>query len=426
MNTIRKFQQILLKAALLLMVCTSAAVTDDGNPARSGPTSKKGVSQKVDKIELLRWKMSDHRYRALAWAQMADFDEAIRELREADKLFQTIKVLSEKGDKGLVPWNFDLNNEVILMRLRAEAHKIMLKQFNLPGNTLGFIRIVPYKGTPKPRWSVIYIVPPKTLTKAKVATALMRYSCRYHIPGSRSYIAMYADEGAVSHISERTFKKVAEVAVPEGFTPTYVHHNNSGFHLVQLTGEVPGAIKYTIGAMLLREGKLVVLSSGPCAGPVVVPRTGKNRIDALIADPLLTVIWAVKKTDKGLIIAKYQGTLFHWNQTITCEGNDIVEIARKEGRQWKNLFSAAEPKRISLDQAKLLGRFYGMRHELKRSRVITGSLFWSDPAITFDKDKRQWMLKYSWGRMEISGAFSTIVLDEHGKLLDISMFIVPR
>ena len=418
MGRSRQFRIVGPGIARLLSCLVWAALARAGQPGRA-----KGA----DEIQVLREQIAAHRDRALAWARMADFAEATRELGEADRLFQVIKALASNQPKGRrATRGWDFGHELRLMRLRAKAHRTTLEQFGLPSNSLGFIQIVRYKGTPEPLCSVIYTVPPKSLTKETVAADPMLYGYGAHVPGSRSYIATHTVKRPEGAVAKGSFEKVRQVAVPEGYTPFLVLLNNSGFQLVKMTRHVAvGAVPYDpTGAMLLRNGKVVELSAGPCAGPVVISSSPKHRIDALATDGLVTCLWAMRKTGKGAVIAVHRGRLCHWEETVTLEGKHIAEIATNDSRGWKKEFSAEAPKRLSIQLVKKLGLLYGMRHQLDRYRVVTSGFLLGDPTVKFDQARRRWRLEYQWGHMAVAGGRRTIILDERGRLIDLSEFIV--
>ena len=64
-----------------------------------GRAGQPGRPKGADEIQVLREQIATHRNRALAWAWMADFAEATRELGEADRLFQVIKALAALYDE---------------------------------------------------------------------------------------------------------------------------------------------------------------------------------------------------------------------------------------------------------------------------------------------------------------------------------------
>ena len=411
-----------LTAVLLAAVCVPAAA---GNRA---PTGK--PAPKVDELLVLGRKLAEHRNRSLAWTRMAYFGEAIRELGEADRVFQALQVLAGQQGGGAKPagatgWDFDF--ELTTVRMRARAHQIMLDQFKLPADTMGFVLLVPYKKVEKPLHAVLYTVRPKTLTKQTIAADPMRYYPTTHVRGSRSAVATYAAKPPAPGRAGPAYEKVAEAAVPEGFTPFLVRQNYGGFLLVQMTShDGLRAVPYDpTGAMLLHDGKLAQLPAGPCKGPVIVGPGKPGRIDALATNGLITALFALKKTDKGAVIAQHNGRLLHWDYNITFEGKHVTEIAHHDSRGWHKEFSAAAGKRINARQAVRLAGLYVLRRQLQRDRICPYAFSWGDGKPAFDAKTRQWRVVYRWGRIEIAGGRRTVILDEHGKLVNISEFIVP-
>jgi len=413
-------------AVVVSLGCLVAIVVGGRDASHADETGAAAATQPVAKLRTLERGIGLHHTRALAWTRMGYYQRAVRELQEAGDLLQAAKLIANKMEP---PKNYVLNvdNEIQLVRLRAEAHSILLRQFALPADTLGFVKVVPYKKIQKDLWAVMYTVPPSGLTEKDIAADPMRYY-GYHCPGSRSFIATYEPQGAATGPATTRFKRIAEVALPRGISPMYVQRNSGGLMLVHTTAETPGkpAGGYGTTGVLLREGKLAHLAAGPCTGPIIIPRMDNVGLDGLIVHGSLTIFWAVRRTDKGLVMAEHQGNLFHLDRTVTFEGRNIVEIVPKSDPESAERFSAGDGKPITTDQAILLGRFYGMRHELNRYPVSIGSRYWRNPAVTFDKDKRLWTLTYSWGSMHITGGKSTIVLDRFGKLVSVSQFTVPR
>lgn len=419
MDRLRRLRRTALTAALL-------AAT--GVPAGAGGA---GIEKKADSLLPLQKKLAEHRNRSLAWTRMAYFDEAARELGRADRVFQALQVLVGQQGGGAKPagaTGWDLGFELTTVRMRARAHTLVLDQFKLPADTMGFIQAVPYKKVEKPLYAVLYTVRPKGLTKETIAADVMRYYPTSHVRGSRSAVATYAAKPPSPGKAGPTYEKVAEVAVPEGFTPFLVRQNYGGVLLVQMTShDGLRAVPYDpTGAMLLHDGKLAHLPAGPCKGPVVVTPRKTSRIHALATNGLMTALFALKKTDQGAVIAQHNGRLLHWDYNTTFEGKHITEIAHHGARGWQKEFSAAAGRRINGRQAVRLAGLYVLRRHLQRGRIYPYAFSVGDGTPTFDAKTRQWRVGYRWGRIEIAGGRRTVVLDEHGKLVGISEFIVPR
>lgn len=426
-------------AAVLGSLLAGAAALNGG----SGPGED--AAPKADDLTPLNKKLSDHQYRAMTWTRMNYFDHARRELRAADRVYQAMAVLAKQQEKPVpagVSLSWDLNLELEGLRLRAKARKLMIDAFKLPADTLGFIQAGPYKGMDKQLWYVTYTVPPKGLTSEAIAADPMRYYHSVHIPGSLSYVASYTAKGpvaALAHatfepvsLADVTFERVSLVAMPRGFTPTYVRLNHGGMLLVKMTShDGRGPVRFDpTGAMLLYEGQLVEIPFGPCKGPVVVPRPGDTGIDDLATDGQAITLFAMKRQGDGAVIVGHRGRLCHPEKRVTFEGKHISKIECRgtvdSKPAWVPEFRAGQAKRLARRQVLVLGRFYGIRYEFAGRRVVYPLRFGGEPQIAWDTAKRQWLLDYRWGRMEIAGGRRRIVIDEQGKLVSITETLVLR
>ena len=413
-------------ATLSLVACLAAS-------AAEGPASCPGPAD----LRRLRDRLDVHRDRASAWVHLTWFDEARRELIEADRIYRAMTLLvagttREETEAAVqqatgIVWN--LSDELHLLALRKQAHETAVKTFGLPANTLGHIVIAPYEKVDKPLWYVIYTVLPPSLKRETVADP-REYS--EHIPDSRSYVATYSAKGKASDMRGLTFEKAREAAVPEGWTPLDVCANHGATLLVRTTSHVAmtSTSNDPIGAIILSEGRIAELAEGPFAGPVVVPGSGENRIDALATDPLVTGLHALRNTEKGAVIAGYTHGGRHCDERVTFEGKNIVEIARQTLKDsapaWDIVYSAAVEKPLNHEQVTLLGRYYGLRHELAQRRVAINPISYLDPKKMDFVRERQWVLSYGWGHLEIAGGVRNIALDERGRLLSIDETISPK
>ena len=420
----------LLSIAILLTVAGALA------PAAAAPPPTAPVDRGLDgkQAQFLLRQIAFFRSRAYAWVRLTYFDEARRELREANGVFQAAVALSKKHtDVGTpcVSWTWNLSNELELLRLREKAHKLTLATFALPADTLGLVHIVPpYRSSPwrKPHrndWHVVYTTPPESLTKQAIAGDPMRFTAGLHIPGSRSYAAYYVMKPRPAPDAVAVFEKRNEVALPGGVTPYAVRTAGSGRVLVRTTRNtgLPPSNDYPTGAVLLVQGKIPRIAEGPCAGPVIVPGQGENRIDALATDWQATALYAMKNTKTVAVCATHTSTHRHLNEQVTFEGAHIVEITRPGNPNIKGdrttLFKPLPGKRLTHEQVKLLGRFYELRHELSRRRIVVNPMAFHKPKIEFNAPKGHWVLTYKWGRRRSLGGPRIVVLDAQGRLVSV-------
>ena len=394
---------------------------------------------KFDSLEPLVKQLSRHREFALAWTRMGYPAEAKRELAAAEDVYQAAVALSRPADYGeqmlrLLGFSWSLRVELEAVRMREKARMLMIETFGLPEETCGFILLVPYKSIPKARLYVIYTVAPPDLTKEKIGTNPMQYSVGTPIRGSRSFVATYAARGSDTlsePVSEpASFERIHNQALPPDHAPASVLANTGGILALQ-TARIPprGALEaFSAGAVLLKEGQVATLSEGPCAGPLVVPRNGSTGADALATDHLVTALWVLKNRDNGAEISVYRNRLANWNERVVFTGKNITEISHRRTVNsvltWVPFFRDSDTERLTRHQVQQLGFFYGLRHDLAGETVLCLSI-WREPQISFDPKSRQWRLAYHWGIREIAGGRRLIVLDEQGKLISLSEFIVP-
>ncbi|MFW6162633.1 MAG: hypothetical protein ACODAJ_07665 [Planctomycetota bacterium] len=241
-------------------------------------------------------------------------------------------------------------------------------------------------------------------------------------------MASYTVRGAEKEDGNRTMEKVAQIPVPDGFTPFHVRANNAGFQLVQLTSHVPvQAAPYDpTGAMLVHRGALVQVPEGPCKGPFIVSREKEHPIESAAVNGLLTAFFLMKRTERGAVIAVHEGRLFHYVERVLFEGKHVAEIARHGGGGWKPVFRHGQDKPLDRRQLQALGRYYTLMHDLERHRVVWATYPFAEPTIEFDPAAGTWRLEYSVGRRDLTGHFWTLTIGGDGKLLDYSASHVLR
>lgn len=411
---------------LSLIACLAVAAAD-------GPASRPSSAD----IQLLRDRLDLHRCRAEAWGHLTWFDDARRELREADRIYNDMRLLVPGTSKEAIDaalqkadgYEWNVQYDLYFLAARQQARDLAVKSFGLPANVLGHIVIAPYEKADKPLWCVIYTVPPANLKRENV-TDPRDYD--EHIAGSRSAIATYLAKGQAQDLKGLTFERLREAAVPEGWTPGDIWANENGMLLVQTTNHV-ATTKITgdpYGAVLLKDGRIVELAEKPFAGPVVVPGSGEFRIDALATDSTFRQLHVLRTTEKGAVIAAYTPDGRFCDERVTFEGKNIVEIAKQtpavDKPFWTTPYSSKDRKPLDRVQVGVLGFYYGLRYDLTRRRLNVNPVSYAGRyEIQEFVQERQWTVRNTYGNHAIAGVTRTITLDDHGRLVSISESITP-
>jgi hypothetical protein len=384
-----------------------------------GQTSRPGAvdAELARDIQALRGKMAYHRARSASWAELAQFDQALSELKHANEAWQAILTLTndlpaDQKVKWLTP-TFDLPQETAVIHAHQRAWEVAVRQFELPAETMGFVYVRQYQDVKPPLWSVAYRVRDKALTVERMAANLDRYVAGQIMPESKGFVAAYQADGP-------TVKRTSESEIPHGMAPYYFLGRPSGFLMVMTTG-----LRST-GGLLLHDGEVVELKNGPAKGPAVYPRESDKSIEHMAVNHLVTNLWVICPSDGNQILARYDSTRWDCLLKVTFSKGQITRIEEGvEGRR-QSIFNSADGKRLTAEQAKQLGAYYCLHRQMSKSGFLTPVGFFEPNSIKFDESSARWTLTYQRGRREIAGWFVTIVLDEKGGLVDFSEDVVLR
>lgn len=401
---------ILCSLAVMEGLCQPAI----GQASRSAPEEME-VSRD---IQALRGKMAYHRARSASWMELAQFDQALAELKHVNEAWQAIVTLTndlppDQRTKHLMP-TCDLLQEMAVIHAHQHVFELAVKQFRLPAETMGFVHVREYQDVKPPLWGVAYRVRDTALTVARMRANLDRYVAREAVPESRAFVAAYEIEGA-------TAKRTGQSEIPQGMAPYYFLTRSPGFLVVMTAGQ------RRTGGMLLHAGVVVELKNGPAEGPAVYPRISDKVIQHMAVDEM-TNLWVICPADGNQVLARYDSMGWNCLLEVIFEKSQIMRIEEgMEGRRQKS-FDLADGKRITAEKAKQLGAYYCLHRQMTRSGFVTLiTLHVQEPnSVRFEESSARWTLTYQQGHREIAGWFASIVLDAEGGLVEFSEQVVPR
>jgi len=382
-------------------------------------------------IKVIREQMEEHRQRAMGWARMAYFDDALRELKLVETLFQSVNGrVTEPSRPGLAT-HYHLNNlhidqAIHAMCVRAETYQQTVARFQFPEGTLSDFQVIPI---PMPGYelclAVVYTVRPASLTRKEITLDPAFYHETFHLPNSRSYVAFYSGKETALTIADTRFEEDTIYEVPSGYTPFYCRppHGHNDRLFVSLTGFEDHVNTPVRGAMVFLRGRLCHLHDGPSQGPIIVlPARNDYHLNGLTYDGR----YAFRRTEQGAVISRYRQEECH--QKVLFESEQIIEILQSEQKDdaWTSSFKPDTEVTIDRKRAIELGELYALHGNMGRFALIRNEF--SEPTeLSFVSDIEHWKIRYgNPADLIISGVVTDVVIDKHGRLVSFHRMITPR
>ena len=372
-------------------------------------------SESEGKILALRRQITDHRQRAMGYARMAEFDEALIELTTAETRALELEILIfENTKKNIHTYQMKDSEQISLLiesiKIRKETYNQTIKRFGLTSEIFSDFIVMPVVLIERKFCClVIYTMRPNGLKKEQIAIDPKSYQSVTHIHGSRSYIKMFSSENKGFNIWDRSYTLEQTYEVPEGYTPLYCEPSYSQSYdtaVILVGASNPTAKDDLQGVMVFTQGLLKELKGGMSNGPAIIISGKSDSHVHSIVDR-----YALQRSEKNISyvsnysygecheIAQFEGNKIVKFFKLQNNKNELVQILIPDQNISKNRFRAIEISRIYLIRSLMEDFFY------------LGEGTFPIQAESFDEKLKQWTITYD------CSSKPTIVLDEFGHLV---------